>query len=178
MELVEGGWVIPKISYNRTEQKRPIKTYSCCIRGNDSPVVIAMLCGSSECTVDLLSQQFSNCLHRLSCAVADGYVFPGGGVFETACAHKLRQIAIGNETTPPALGGWMFADSLLAEWRPSVWGALADGLDAYTATVVRSVERVKSAERVWDDRTSKKEAWSRALALLRTTCLTEKLNIR
>ncbi len=168
MKLVEGGWTIPTFSNDQTNQKLPIKMYSCCIHGNDAAVVTAMLCGCSESTVDLLSQQFYNCLHRLESVVADGYVLPGGGVFESVCAAKLREGV--NKTTPPNVRGWMYVDSVISEWRPQVWSVLAEGLEAYSDIVMKSVNGVKS---VWDDRVSKKRAWSQAISLLRTVCHTE-----
>ena len=198
MELVEGGWAIPRVVYNETTQRHPIKTYSCHISSSRTqrPVVTAMLCGSTEATVNLLLQSFQNSLHRLNCALAGNHVLPGGGAFEAICVHTLRQAAV--KTKPlilsesdPTSSNWMFDSRLLGEWRPAVLGAMADGLLKYVATVVgnrtvgadchtalaeaermvcEGVESGCEGVRVFDDVRSKRSAWGRAVELVRTVC--------
>lgn len=192
-ELVEGGWVWPR--YTGTSRRRPIKTYSCRITCTHSAVVTAMLCSSTESTVDLLSQQFSNCLHRVKCAFSDGCVLPGGGVFEAACVRRLRESVTNGNPPPCDDNGWMFDTCLLRHWRPAVYTALAEGLMQYIVCVLRNVDSSLDvysgrceAERmvcgrcdcvgVWDDPQSKKGAWSRALSLLATVCSTERTQSR
>ena len=190
--------MIPRVVYNGTTQRHPIKTYSCRISSSQTqrPVVTATLCGSTEATVKLLLQSFHNSLHRLNCALTDNHVLPGGGAFEAICVHTLRQAAVKtkpltpSESTPTS-SSWMFDNGLLQEWRPAVLGAMADGLLKYVATVVgnRSVgvdghTALAEAERmvcecveggcegvrVFDDVRSKRGAWRRAVELVRTVC--------
>ena len=189
MELLEGGWTWPR--YQGTSRKRPIKTYSCQITCTHTAVVTAMLCGSAESTVDLLSQQFSNCLRRVKCALSDGGVLPGGGLFEAACVRRLRE-NVTNEN-PPCTDDdcWIFDKNLLDFWRRGVYAVLAEGFMLYIVSVLRNIDssldvysgRCEAEQMVcgrcdcvdvWDDAQSKKGAWSRALSLLATVCSTER----
>lgn len=117
-------------------------------------VATALLCGKTECLVNMLKHQFQNCLHRLKLALKDGFLIPGAGLTEAVCVSKLRcrlhklndDLAKGDsnpsdqerpvKTSFPLAMSWMGDPSLLAHWRPHVYEACADGLVLYISRVL------------------------------------------
>ena len=116
-------------------------------------VATVLVCGKTECLVNVLKHQFKNCLHRLRLALSDGLLIPGAGLTEAVCVselrrrlHKLNDDLAKRDSNradqePPvrtsfALSmSWMGEPSLLACWRPHVYEACADGLVQYVSRV-------------------------------------------
>ena len=102
--------------------------------------------------MNILKQQFQNCIHRLKLALEDGFLLPGGGLTEAVCVSELRRRLHklyndlakrdSSDQEPPiktsfALSlSWMGDPSLLACWRPHVYEACADGLVQYILRVL------------------------------------------
>ena len=118
-------------------------------------VVTALLCGKTQCLLNILEHQFQNCLHKLKLAFEEGFVIPGGGITEAACVAKLRQkhsqlnselsmdSMSSNQRTPKTVSfamatAWMSERSLLASWRPHMYDACIQGLLKYIARVERN----------------------------------------
>ena len=117
-------------------------------------VATVIICAKTEWLVNILKQNFLNCLHRLKLAFEDGYLIPGGGLTEADCVSKLREklSQLNSElsrtdlnspdqrtavTTSFAMAtSWMSDWSLLACWRPHVYEVCIDGLMQYIARVL------------------------------------------